>query len=286
VAGPSVLDHLGPYTAHPPIRELSLLTQRTWAEFHLLTGGPVRTSEDQRQFLASRMMYISEVMSRSIRVNASWALTHAAMSLLRDRYEQAVRFSWLARQPDGQEFEKFLLHFYSKMRALLRNVSNGTRKKYAEIMGPLPTWATEEITKEQREKMRQWETLDLRTMATRRDALPRITELAIGSERLAYWYDSIYSQFSSVSHFDMYSIQLLELHRSPDGQLVLATNPYWPALLVLQNCLFDIPQCFEAAHSYYQANVANQFNDLYFQWFAIARKMDLAPETLAKVNRK
>jgi hypothetical protein len=43
------------------------------------------------------MLYIAEITSTAIRLNATWALTPAAMSLLRDRYEQTVRFSWLVR---------------------------------------------------------------------------------------------------------------------------------------------------------------------------------------------
>ncbi len=280
MAEPAVLRHLGPYTAHPPVQELLLLTQRTWEQFHSLTGE--LQSEDRRQILSARMMHISEVMSQAVRINASWALTHAAMSLLRDRYEQVVRFSWLARQPDGQEFEKYLLHFYSKARALLRTVPDETRKKFAKIMGPIPAWATEDITKEQREKMRQWEALDLRTMATRRDALPLLTRLPIGEERLAHCYDTIYAQFSSVSHFDMYSIELLSLHRTPDGQLALATGSHWPAFLVLQNCLFDILQCFECALAYRQVNTTEKSNGLYLEWLRIAGRMDLTIDRLAK----
>jgi hypothetical protein len=234
MSGPSVLDHLGPYTRDEPVQALCILSQKTWEQFLSVTGEVPRDDEYWRHYFAPRMMCISEIMSRAIRVNASWALTHAAMSLLRDRYEQTVRFSWFTRQLDSKELEKYMLHFYSKTRAILRSVPVETRKRYEKIMDPVPAWATAEFTKEQREKMRQWEGLDLRTMATKRDALPEITELPIGRENLAQWYNSIYAQFSSVAHFDMYSIEMLDLHAAPDGRVVLAAGPHWPALLVLQ----------------------------------------------------
>ena len=96
------------------------------------------------------MMHISEVMSLGIRMNASWGLTHAAMSLLRDRYEQTVRFSWLARQTDAEEHKKYMLYFLSKARLLMRNKS--ARQDYEKSLGKLPKWVTEELTKERDRK--------------------------------------------------------------------------------------------------------------------------------------
>lgn len=280
--GPSVLDHLGPYTQHEPVQALCLLSQRIWEQFHAITGEESNDHEYWRHFFAPRMMYISEVMSRGIRLNASWALTHAAMSLFRDRYEQTVRFSWLTRQMDGKEMEKYMLFYYAKMRSILKNVPEETRQHYEKIMGPAPSWATEEITKEQTQKMREWEALDLRSMARKRDALPEITDLPVGLEKLAGWYDSIYAQFSSVAHFDSYSLQMLSLHRAPSGQLVLAADPHWPSLLVLQNCLFDALQCFEATMAFYDRLRAAVFNELHTEWSHIADKMNLSPEHLSK----
>ena len=69
-------------------------------------------------------------------------------------------------------------------------------------------------------------------MATRRDLLPRLTDLQVGKEELGHHYDTIYTQFSSVSHFDAYSIQLLRLHKTDDGELGLETDDLWPGLLI------------------------------------------------------
>jgi len=67
------------------------------------------------------MLYIAEITSTAIRLNATWALTPAAMSLLRDRYEQTVRFSWLVRNPDKKEFEK-----YERTKVAKINSTSGT----------------------------------------------------------------------------------------------------------------------------------------------------------------
>lgn len=263
-----MLNHLGPFTTKPPVQALILLTQRVWEEFHELTGGQNRLIDNERNLFSSRMMFISEVTSLGIRMNASWGLTHAAMSLLRDRYEQTVRFSWLARQTDHGEFKKYLLSFYSKARKLMRNET--ARRDYEQSLGKLPQWVTENLTEEQDSEFRQWESLDLRTMATRRDLLPPLTELQVGKELLGCHYDSIYAQFSSVSHFDAYSIELLSLQRKSDTEFELGTDDHWPGLLILQNCQFDIIQCFEALRAYHDKDEAQRFNDLLLEWYHLA----------------
>jgi hypothetical protein len=268
-----VLNHLGPFTAKPPVQALILLTQRVWEDFHELAGGQTRLIDNERDLFVSRMMFISEVMSLGIRMNASWGLTHAAMSLLRDRYEQTVRFSWLARQPDTEELKKYLLYFYSKARLLMR--SESARRDYERTTGrPPPEWVTEVLTKEQNDEFRKWDAIDLRSMAARRDSLPVLTELQIGKETLERHYDTIYAQFSSVSHFDAYSIELLRLDKNEDGGFELKTDDLWPGLLILQNCQFDIIQCFEAVRAYHDKDAAQLFNELLLEWYRLAAQID------------
>jgi Family of unknown function (DUF5677) len=272
-----MLGHLGPFTSKAPAQALLLLTQRTWEEFHALAGGQQHVLHNERELFATRMMHISEVMSLGMRINASWGLVHAAMSLLRDRYEQTVRFSWLVRQPDTKELKKYMLYFYSKTRLLMR--SETARRSYEKTIGkPPPQWVTQTLTKEEKDELRKWDRLDLRSMAMRRDLLPELTALPIGKETLESHYDTIYAQFSSVSHFDMYSLELVRLQGGADGHLELSTDEYWPGLLVLQNCQFDIIQCFEAAYTYYDRDAAVRFNELLLEWYKLASQMN-SPKT-------
>src|SRR6202035_5914667 len=67
-------------------------------------------------------------------------------------------------------------------------------------------------------------------MAAKRDALPPFSDSVLAKESLLHWYESIYSQFSSVSHYDRYSIELLGIQPAPDGTLVFAGQPHWPKL--------------------------------------------------------
>lgn len=270
---PQVLEHLGPYTQHPPVAACCDLDERVWAAYNELAGGYVHAGQNSREFLITRMLYIAEITSTAIRLNATWALTHAAMSLLRDRYEQTVRFSYLVRSPNEEEFAKYERAMVAKMNSLVRNVNAETRKHYEELMGPLPAWVTEAPTKEQRAFLDAWGTLDLKSMAAKRDALPPFSDSVLAKESLEHWYESIYSQFSSVSHYDRYSIELLGIQPTPDGTLVLAAQPHWPGLLVLQNTHFDIIQCFEAAHICHKQNAAPQFEALLGEWLAISKCM-------------
>src|SRR6202040_2634574 len=108
-------------------------------------------------------------------------------------YEQTVRFSHLVRSPNEEEFAKY----------------------------------ERAIAKEQRAYLDAWGALDLKSMAAKRDALPPFSDSVLAKESLLHWYESIYSQFSSVSHYDRYSIELLGIRPAPDGTLVLAAQPHW-----------------------------------------------------------
>lgn len=103
--------------------------------------------------------------------------------------------------------------------------SASARQDYEQSTGkPPPQWVTETLTKEQNNEMRKWESIDLRAMASRRDSLPLLTELQIGKETLERHYETIYAQFSSVSHFDMYSLELVRLHEGNAGHLELKVD--------------------------------------------------------------
>ena len=257
----NVLNNLGPF-ALPPLDAVYEVTEHAWAQYRAML--PVQNEEDPpAHFMSRRMMHISEVTSLAVRLNASWGLIHPTMSLLRDRYEQALRFSWLARQPDGTAAEKYRLYFYSKTRSLLGNMPEQTRKRMEGQFGPLPKWATRTISKEEKARLKEWENTDLRTMAKRRDSLPPLTSLAISQDKIADLYDGLYGQFSSVSHFDMLSLQFLKMQTARDGRRYLGTDAHWPSLLVLQNGRLDIIQCFESLTRYYAVNAAQAFNELY-----------------------
>jgi hypothetical protein len=154
------------------------------------------------------------------------------MSLLRDRYEQTVRFSWLVRNPDKTEFEKYERTKVAKINSIVRNLEPDTIKHFEAILGPTPAWATETPTKKDRTFLEAWNTLDLKSMALKRDAFPALADTVLAKKKLASSYEAIYRQFSSVSHYDRFSIELLGVQEFPDGKFVLGTRPHWHPLLV------------------------------------------------------
>jgi hypothetical protein len=270
----AIFEHLGPYAQDGPVAGLCELTERVWSTYLDMAGAYVHAGDDTREYLVLRMLYIAEVTSSAVRLNASWALTISAMSLLRDRYEQVVRFSWLFRNPDPAEFQKYERSKLAKVNSLVRNMSPEMRSRYHEMTGqPIPTWATDTPTKEERAQLDAWNSLDLRTMATRRDAFPAIADTVLANQPLAGWYGSIYSQLSSVTHYDRYGIELLGLQPREDGSPVLATQAHWPGLLILQNAQFDLIQCFEAAHLCHKADVAKAFDALLAEWLALSQQL-------------
>lgn len=104
-----IVDNLGPWLRHPPVLATCNLSRRTFERLHAARGGHERSNETGKEHLLTRLMYMAESTSTALRLNATWSLSLPAMSLLRDRYEQVVRFSWLARQTDSIELAKFIV---------------------------------------------------------------------------------------------------------------------------------------------------------------------------------
>lgn len=274
VERPKVLDHMGVYIEYGPVKTFTEISEKAHAAFHDAMGGNDRSESNDRDFLISRLMYISEVMSTAVRLNASWALTHAAMSLTRDRYEQTVRFSWLARQTDDGEMKKFYAYYHARANKIFRALKEQAKEEFDKMVDDPPEWTTRPFTKEEKEHFGAWETLDLLSLTKKRDKLAPLGDSEIARERLEHYYTPIYQQFSSVSHSDMYSVALLQLHKSKayDARLVLAADPYWPGILTCFNALFDIIQCFECAKGFYGKDCEAQFQELFKEWFVCMRR--------------
>lgn len=211
-------------------------------------------------------MYIAEATSIALRLNASWALSHPALSLLRDRYEQTVRFSWLARQSDNIQMVRYIASYYAKNIRLHHSMTELQRNELTKMGFAPPEWLAQKPTKEQREYLNRWNALDLRSMAEKRDKLAPLADCELAREPLADLYSSVYAQFSSVTHYDMYSMNILGLHKAQDGHLVLAADPHFPAIIHLNNALFDLIQCFEATRRYLKIDIDVKFLALHEEW--------------------
>lgn len=267
---PPVFQHLGPHAQQEAVVACCRLTERVWLKY-LELAGPHMPATDSREFLVMKMLYIAEMTSSAIRLDASWGLSHPAMSLLRDRYEQTLRFSWLVRNPDPRAFGKYDRTRFAKMGDLARSVSLETRAHFEKLFGPIPSWAKDPLTKEERAFFEEWSKLDLRSMGKKRDEFPPLADEHVAKEKLGHWYDGIYAQFSSVSHYDRYSLDLLAINKTPAGTLYLGAPPHWPRMLILQNAHFDIIQCFEAAHVCHKVEAGPIFNAFLAEWIAVAK---------------
>lgn len=261
-----LLEHLGPYLKHGPAKTFCSISERAFIAFHDAIGGRDRSEETPRQFLYTKMMYVAETTSAAIRLNTSWALSLPGMSLTRDRYEQVLRFSWLARQPDHTELVKYIGYHYAKIAAVQAGLSPEQKAAVAEVVEAAPINSETPPTKEERAFLERWGKLDLANMAAKRDALPSPTPTQLGSETLADLYTPIYRQFSSASHYDMYSMNMIGLYPTADGGRVLAPDPNWPAVLCMYNALFDLIQCNEAMTAFYNVKDTSALDGLHNEW--------------------
>lgn len=144
---PEVLKHLCPYTNYEPVQVFAEISERSFDALREVRGGDVRSGEIPTEHLWTRMLYISETTSIAIRLNSSWALSLPAMSLARDRYEQTVRFSWLARQPTNSELAKYDGYYYAKVNSIYQNISSNEMAELAKMGVEFPDWQKEKPTK-------------------------------------------------------------------------------------------------------------------------------------------
>jgi len=263
---PQFIEALGPYAKHAPVQAFCDISKNCFELFHESIGGHERQRETPREHLTTRMLYISEATSSAIRLSVTWALSLPAMSLVRNRYEQVVRHSWLMHQSDNAEMVKYLGFHYAKASKVYSQLDEATRNELLRMNVDVDEWLTEKLTKEQRHYLERWEKLDLESMVKKRDTLLNDDVPCRAQRELADLYTPVYRQFSSVSHFDMYSMNMLGLHKSPNGLFVLAPDPWWPAILCLYTSLLDLIHCSEASKLAYRVDRQADWASLFDRW--------------------
>ncbi len=170
-------DHFGKYRENRAFASFHELSVRAYAIFHHHVG-----TAEARPFtdLVRKMVYVAEATSVALRLNASWALTHPAFSLCRDRYEQCARFSWLARQTDDREWHRYIADKYFREARL--------KKAFAARGVDIPeldTRAFDELPDEKKKSFRHWDNLKLDRLADGRDKLKGITGSKLDQELFA-----------------------------------------------------------------------------------------------------
>jgi hypothetical protein len=262
---PQTLDQSGPYKSDPPVEIGCILSDAAYKRYHKLTGKAARPVGALDEQTPLRMMYISEAVSKGLRLNATWGMGFPAMSLARDRYEQVVRFSWLIRMDDPMQWKQYAATYYTKWRKLYAVMNPAQRAEFDK--GSPPGWMTETATKEQRKVMERYRSISLADMVEQRDKLSPVGNSTVDKVTLSDLYHQVYTLYSSVSHYDFYAVRLLNILQNPaSGEYELAADPFWPRLLVLQNCLFDIVQCRESTSKLCGADDIAAFEEMYSIW--------------------
>ena len=268
--------YLGPFVNQVYIAALCGLDERTWEAFRVHARERSPIEHGSLDYLIARMTYVAESTSNGIRMDATWQLIPPAMSLVRDRYEQTVRFSWLVRNPDQEAYHKYERFMLAKIRKVARDLDPGTIKGFSQS-GQLPLWVTEPLSKEDEAYLTAWDRLDLKSMAAQRDAFPPIADNRLSKEKLEHWYNAVYRQFSSVAHYDRFSVEMVHPQPSGDDKVVLGLLPHWPKLLILYLTLLDIIQCYEATSVCFGLDTSIKFESLFLEWVILAA--DFNPST-------
>jgi len=197
---------------------------------------------------------------------------------------KVVRFSWLTRANDPWRWKQYAASYYTKWRKLYAAMNHAQRAEFGKMTPPPPGWMTETATKEQRKAMERYQAMSLSDMVEQRDKLSPVGSSTVDKATLADLYSSVYVHYSSVSHYDFYAVRLFGIHRQPSGGYELATASFWPATLVLQNALFDIIQCYEAAVTLCGPDDLAAFDEMYSIWDNTIHRQGLSKEEFEKVK--
>jgi len=256
-------EHFGDYRGNPAFDAFHGLSVRAFALCH--EGIAEADTSRPLTELIRRMLYVAEASSAGLRIAASWALSHPAFSLCRDRYEQCVRFSWLVRQPDDREWYRYIADYYLARNRMKHAFAQNRIDPLVELDDGL-----DEVPADLRKRFAYWRNTPVDQMARGRDALPGLTGSRVDREGLLGFYDSIYRQGSSIAHYDLYSINMLGLYQSPEG-LVLAPDPHMPIVLALHCAIFDIVQAGEALAKAGVPAPVELLDALVDEWWACVR---------------
>ena len=85
----------------------------------------------------------------------------------------------------------------------------------------------------------------------------------VEGQKLADLYTPVYQHFSSVSHCDVFGLNIIGFHKNPvSGQVELRPHPEWPAMLCILNSMFDIIQSHDALTGFAENSIPPLFDDL------------------------
>lgn len=203
-----------------------------------------RRAHDNRTKLARpirhlflRIAYQAKMTSIATRLNTGWALVMPALALLRVRLEQLIVCSYLIHEEESIGLKPFINHIpisdHLAVKAVLSDAdlarqltgldASAIEAKAATAQAEL----TPGFTLIDGHFQRRWTSLDLRSMAIRRDQLAK-SKPAIGNHRLEREYLSIYKTACSVVHADCSSLSYRYLDVFPgDSGPVLMARPEW-----------------------------------------------------------
>ena len=92
----------------------------------------------------------------------------------------------------------------------------------------------------------------------------------LSREKLEPWYNAVYRQFSSVSHYDRFSVEMISPQPYEGDKVVMGLRPHWPKLLILYTALLDIMQCYEATSVCFGQDTSIKFESLFHEWVKLA----------------
>jgi hypothetical protein len=204
------------------------------------------------EYIMKELLKYSFETSQSLRLILSHSIIRSAYALLRVRLEQMIVSSYLIHSDKKEGLDNFILHSgislyknYSST-ASFSNFTKETMDKFLSAVGVNEKYYKDLANLAQKEKRsefrpetdkydRDWTSLDLRSMAKKRDEFVNENR-ELFSTPIEYYYSSLYKGGNSVIHSDAIIAS---------SSFFPSMNSMWYKNLALNNSYFDMVQGFE-----------------------------------------
>lgn len=203
------------------------------------------------------MVDAAESTSLGLRLLASWGLHLPAIAIARVRLEQLITCSYLIHEPDPRVLDKYArFAAVTELRAAEAIQSEPSLAPFSHSqlnMDELRSKAAAALGAAASKKPpKKWTSLDLRSMAQKRDKLAFASDFKLAKVPLAALYTGLYTSGSGVAHADPVTLQQPfrgELS-SANGSLRISASEFWARALSGYLVACDLTQCYEVLRWY------------------------------------
>ncbi len=225
------------------------------------------------KYIMKELLKYSFETSQSLRLVLSHGIVRSAYAFLRVRLEQMIVSSYLIHSDKKEGLDNFILQsgislyknytstasfsdFTKETMDTLLLAIGVNEKYYKDLANIAQKEKRSDFNPESEKYDRDWTSLDLRSMAKKRDKLVSETD-ELFSTPIEHYYSSLYKGGNSVIHSDVIIVS---------SSFFPSMNSMWYKILALNNSYFDMVQCYEIS-KFLEFDFIKEFTQLNQEYF-------------------